>query len=539
MPFLPFSPSFLPRAARSIRSIASSLAASPATLPGLLLSGLFATLPASAQSPRTPTGSPIPAAVSQSPVPPSQAAAPAASLPPAPVTTTASITLYVGEAHVLNERDVRRMAVGNGKVIQATALDDRQVLVLPEAPGQSTLVLWGKSGPERRFVFNVMAADTGRLLGEVQSMLGDTPKVTARVVGDKVVLEGSEVTEALAGRISEIGKRFPQVVNLLPRIGMERMIAMDVKFVEIRRELLQDIGIKWNTSAPGPNFQVIGDAWRSTALQPGGAADGSALEIRPRIWPFASSLSITSSLASMINLLVQNGDAVILAEPRLSCRSGGSARFIAGGELPIPITGALGTASVAFKEYGIKFDVSPVASETGVIAARVATEISSINFEIAVKQIPGLTKRRAETDVNLRENETLVIAGLLSEEGTRNMDRVAGASELPVLGPLFRSRQFRDRQTDLVVFITPRFVTGGPMPPQGAAIGPTQMPEPMRLLPQVSPGQMPLPWEDTPRPQAAPAAPPALAPTPLDTSGEDRGTPTRYRASRERLRMVD
>ena len=79
--------------------------------------------------------------------------------------------------------------------------------------------------------------------------------------------------------------------------------------------MLQDIGIKWNTSAQGPSFQVIGDAWRSPALRPGGAADGSALEIRPRIWPFASSLSIASSLASMINLLVQNGDAVILAEP--------------------------------------------------------------------------------------------------------------------------------------------------------------------------------------------------------------------------------
>jgi pilus assembly protein CpaC len=233
-----------------------------------------------------------------------------------------------------------------------------------------------------------MAADTGRLLAEVQSMLGDAPRVSARIVGDKVVLEGSEVSEALAGRIGEIGKRFPQVVNLLPRIGMERMIAMDVKFVEIRRELLQDIGIKWNASAQGPSFQVIGDAWRSPALRPGGAADGTALEIRPRIWPFASSLSITSSLASMINLLVQNGDAVVLAEPRLSCRSGGSARFIAGGELPIPITGALGTASVAFKEYGIKFDVSPVASESGVIAARIATEISSINFEVTVKDVP-------------------------------------------------------------------------------------------------------------------------------------------------------
>ena len=277
-----FSPSFSGCNARLMPSTAASLSARPAARHAALVAGclaiLLAAMPAAAQSTRPSPASSLPVTPSLEP-------------------NTATITLYVGEAHVLNERDVRRMAVGNGKVIQATALDDRQVLVLPEAPGQSTLVLWGKSGPEKRFVFNVMAADTGRLLAEVQSMLGDTPRVSARVVGDKVVLEGGEVTEALAGRISEIGKRFPQVVNLLPRIGMERMIAMDVKFVEIRRELLQDIGIKWNTSAQGPNFQVIGDAWRSPALRPGGAAEGSALEIRPRIWPFASSLSITSSLA--------------------------------------------------------------------------------------------------------------------------------------------------------------------------------------------------------------------------------------------------
>ncbi len=429
------------------------------------------------------------------------------------------INLYVGQAHVLNERDVRRMAVGNGKVIQATALDDRQVLVLPEAPGQSTLVVWGKSGPERSYVFNVLAADTARLVTEVQAMLGQAAKVTARVVGDKVLIEGSEVSEELSNRIAEIARRYPQVVNLVPRLGMERMIAMDVKFVEIRRELLEDFGVKWAGSAQGPSFQVIGDAYRSPELRPGGLAEGTAMEVRNRIWPLASSLSIASAIASRLNFLVQSGDAAILAEPRLSCRSGGSARFVAGGELPIPVSGALGNASVAFKEYGIKFDVSPVASESGVIAARIATEISSINFEVTVKDVPGLTKRRAETDVNLRESETLVIAGLLTDEGSRNMDRVAGASELPVLGGLFRSRQFRDRQTELVVFITPRFVSGGPMTPAAQAITPAPMRSARRLLPAA---------DEAADPQPA-----------MSLEGEDRGTATRFKPTRERLRMVD
>ncbi|HVL55148.1 MAG TPA: pilus assembly protein N-terminal domain-containing protein [Burkholderiaceae bacterium] len=370
------------------------------------------------------------------------------------------IELYVGQAHVIDEPDVRRIAVGNGKVMQATALDDRQILVLPEAAGQSTLHLWRKDGSQRHYVFNVLAADASRLLAEVQAMIGASRNVTARLVGDKVVIEGSNVTEEEGGRLAEIAKRFPQAVNLVPKIGFERMIAMDVRIIEIRRELLENIGVRWDTRAPGPSFSVVGDFHRSTALQPGGRATGTGLEIRERVRPFATAFGLVTSLSSMLNFLVQNGDAVILAEPRLSCRSGGSARFVAGGELPIPVSGLLGHTSVAFKEYGVKFEVSPVATETGVIAAKIATEISSINFDVSVKEVPGLIKRRAETEVNLRENETLVIAGLLTDEGARNLDKVAGAADLPILGRLFRSRLFRERQTELVVFITPRFVGG-------------------------------------------------------------------------------
>ncbi len=233
---------------------------------------------------------------------------------------------------------------------------------------------------------------------------------------------------------------------------------MDVKMVEIRRDQLENLGVRWNPSMAGPAFGIAGDLHRSGALRPGGLAEGVVgAEIRPRIAPFVTSLGIVSSLTSMINLMVQNGDAVLLAEPSLACRSGGSAKFVAGGELPIPFTTGLGNASVSFKEYGVKFDVSPVASETGVIAAKIATEISSINFEVMVKDVPGLMKRRAETEVNLREHETLVIAGLLSEESSQSIDRLPALGDLPVLGRLFRSRAFRDRKTELVVFITPRF----------------------------------------------------------------------------------
>jgi pilus assembly protein CpaC len=376
--------------------------------------------------------------------------------------TAEHIQLYVGQAHILNELNVKRIAVGNGKVLQATALDNKQILLLPEAAGQSTIHLWTRSGQERAMVVTVLPADATRLVAEVQSLLGNSPNVTAKVVGDKVLVEGSDLSEAQSLRLAEISKRYPQVISLASKVGVERMIEMDVRMIEIKRDAIETLGVKWNPSAQGPSFGIVGDVHRSKALRPGGSAvDVSGVQVGNRVSPFASALSMASNFTSALNFMVQNGDAVILAEPRLSCRSGGSARFIAGGELPIPQTSNLGHTTVTFKEYGVKFDVSPQVSDTGVIAAKIATEISAINFDVMVKDVPGLTKRRAETEVNLRENETLVIAGLMSDESSRNVDKVAGLGDIPILGKLFRSRAFREHQTDLIVFITPRFVGAG------------------------------------------------------------------------------
>ena len=158
---------------------------------------------------------------------------------------------------------------------------------------------------------------------------------------------------------------------------------------------------------------------------------------------------------------MQSGEAAVLAEPRLSCRSGGSARFVAGGELPIPVLGGNGSASVQFKEYGVRFEVSPTVNDQGVISASLQAEISSINPEVSVREVPGLRKQSAATEVNLREGETLVIAGMLSNEISGTIDKVPGLGDLPILGKLFRSRRFQNRETELIVLITPRLHVEG------------------------------------------------------------------------------
>ena len=375
---------------------------------------------------------------------------------------TERIQLSVGQAHVLREAGVRRIVVGSGRVIQVTALDRQQILVLAEAAGQSSIQIWGAKGITRRLEVVVAERDTTRIAHEVHAMLGASQRVTARVVGDLVVLEGEQPSEDEVARIAEIQKRHPQVVSMVARAGFERMVRMEVRMLEIGRNALDRLGVQWQSgrgtpfAIDGPSFGLIGDFKRSDAFLPGGAADVSGIAVRPRISPFASVASLATSLTSMIDLLVQNGDAAILAEPRLSCRSGGSARFVAGGELPIPVIAANGAASVQFKEYGVRFEVSPVVNAAGMISATLEAEISSINPEVRVRDIPGLRKQSASTQVNLVEGQTLVIAGMLSNEISGSIDKIPALGDLPVLGRLFRSRRFQDRETEMVVLITPR-----------------------------------------------------------------------------------
>jgi Flp pilus assembly secretin CpaC len=286
--------------------------------------------------------------------------------------------------------------------------------------------------------------------------------VTARVVGDLVVLEGEQPSEDDVNRIVEVQKRFPQVMSLVARAGFERMVRMEVRMLEIGRNALERLGVQWQSgrgtpfAIDGPSFGLIGDIKRSDAFGPGGAAEAEGFIARPRIRPFATAVSLASSMTSMIDLLVQSGDAAILAEPRLSCRSGGLARFVAGGELPIPVIAANGAASVQFKEYGVRFEVAPVVNAAGTIAATLQAEISSINPDVRVRDIPGLRKQSASTQVNLVEGQTLVIAGMLSNEISGSVDKLPALGDLPILGRLFRSRRFQDRETEMVVLITPR-----------------------------------------------------------------------------------
>jgi pilus assembly protein CpaC len=164
---------------------------------------------------------------------------------------------------------------------------------------------------------------------------------------------------------------------------------------------------------------------------------------------------IATMITSSINLAVNNGDALMLAEPTLSARSGGKAEFLAGGQLPIPIPQGDGKMSIEYKDYGIMLNIEPKAGRDGAITSKVTAEVSSINKDVEVQGVPGMKTRKTETEVSLRTGQTLAISGLVDRDIGKSVNKVAGLGDIPILGQLFRSTSFRNNKSELVIFITP------------------------------------------------------------------------------------
>lgn len=370
------------------------------------------------------------------------------------------VDLFVGDTRVL-EVDARRVAVGNGDVVTVSTLDAGQILLLAQQSGVTTLDVWLRDGSRRRIAVNVTQASLELALENVRKMLEGTTNVSARIAGDRIVLEGDRVGDADQRRAGAIVDAFGGLVlNFVGRIGWEPMLEFDVRIVEVRRSALRDLGIRWDPTANGPAVGVIADLSSNGLFRvapPPAAVPGlESLPLPERVWRPATYAGITSVLGSRISLLEQKGDALLVAQPMLSCRSGGSARFVSGGEFPIPVIDGNGSTDVEFKEYGVILDVKPVTDRSGVIYAQIETEVSQIDESVRVLGVPGLSKRKTVTELNLREGEVAVLAGLASRTRGREVQQVPGLGSVPMVGGLFRSTQRRESDSELLVLITPR-----------------------------------------------------------------------------------
>ncbi len=318
------------------------------------------------------------------------------------------IDMYVGEIKVLEDIDVERVAIGKGSLIKVKTLPKSQLLIIGEQAGSTSMRLWFRDGHEQDVKLVISEKDHER------------------------------------------------------HLRLEDMIKMEVKIIEFRKSALKELGINWQSQINGPIGGYFKE-WGANPyyrILPEDGTDFSNLDNLPaRVDPAATYFGLATSITSKINFMASNGDAFTLAEPNLSCVNGGKASFLAGGEVPIPITGRNGEVVVDYKEYGIRLQIEPEASPEGVISTVINTEVSQVDPSVSVRGVPGFLTRRTETQMNVKDKETIVISGMLNSEDSKDVDKLPLLGDIPIIGHLFKSTRFRDTQTELAIFVTPTIVS--------------------------------------------------------------------------------
>jgi pilus assembly protein CpaC len=397
-------------------------------------------------------------------------------LPGKSVAPSRTIMLYVGEVKVLDHPNVTRVAIGNGQVASATVVQDRQIVLIGDGAGNTVLYIWMRDGSQLAFDITIIPSSHAKVLREIELMLGIESGIRAETSGSQIVLVGEAKTATDVNRLRSVLQMFARevaagsLVNqvaLMPagarvvpeeliKVYPEIMIHLDVKVVEVKKRALDRLGIKWAASADGPTFATSGYFYANSPFR---GANPNNFPVTSVGRPFVSYLGLATQIASTLNFLEQSGDSWTLAEPRLSCKSGGTSKFRVGGEIPIPVAAAFGATNIVYKEYGVIVEFSPVADETGQVSSKINIEVSEPDTRNSTQGFVAFSQNRTETFASLKDGETLILSGLIREKGQRSKDAVPGLSRLPILGGLFRNKEFDNEQTELVVMVTPRIVS--------------------------------------------------------------------------------
>ncbi|MEO6985802.1 MAG: pilus assembly protein N-terminal domain-containing protein [Paralcaligenes sp.] len=377
--------------------------------------------------------------------------------PPAFARADSLFNMQVGEVKVLSVPEVARVAVGDGHVLSAVTTEEKEVIVFARHEGSTTLQVWSAGGQRYRYQIDVAPEGARQTQKELRSMLERIPNARVSVVGDKLVVEGDDLSDTDRERVAALGKRYPQMLDFTSQVGWDRMVLLDVQVVEVPRTHLRELGVRWNTSSDGG--MNAGMAWDGGSGKFNTRPGESLLDLPFPARAAAGYFGINAVLSAQIKALAQTGSAVVLAQPQLLARSGATAEFLAGGEVPYSTVDANGKSNTVFKPYGVSLRITPQIERNGAVRSRIEVEVSSVDLSISVPNGPSLKTRRASTEFNVRSGQTLVLAGFLSREEARNTDKVPGFGDIPIVGALFKSRRFQHNETELAIFVTPVVVS--------------------------------------------------------------------------------
>ncbi len=374
------------------------------------------------------------------------------------------MTLYVGQSEFISDSGIRKVAVGSDEILSAVGIDNKGVLITGMKSGDTTIKVWRKNSLQT-INTHVYPANLIKMKYDIENFMNAYPNTSVRILGDKIVVEGDDLDVASKAKIDVFLSGFNYVTNLTsaktlePDVTDQRMIYFDVKILEVSRSNMENLGIQWDTQVNGPSIAIAGEFKKSSKY-----VDGlSGVPSGAKIAPFASYAGLISSIASRVNLMESQGLARLVAHPVLSCKNGGSAKFLSGGQMPYNAASATGTPSVDFKEYGISLDVRPVIQADGSIVANISAEVSEVDTSVVIDGVPGLLTRKTQTEFSLQNAQTIVLSGLNSLQNSTAHASVPGVSKIPLFGGLFRNKATTDKQTELLFIVTPIIYSESPM----------------------------------------------------------------------------
>ncbi len=413
------------------------------------------------------------------------------------------VALSVGRGQLVNlSAPISDVFVSNESVADVQVKSPTQIYVFAKKPGEASVYATTASGSVV-YSTNVRVGQNANTLDSMLKMAMPESTIQSTAMNGLVLLTGTVKSPDDAAEAQRLVEAFvgteTKVVSRL-RTATPLQVNLQVKIAEVNRSLLKEFGTNLTTRdnsngfnvgiAQGRDFGSIKDfdttglpkldASSTFGLPPGTIS----LPFDPRTGQFITggttydlarlglgagktAIGLAGKLfgldvAAALDMAESEGLLTTLAQPTLTALSGETATFLAGGEIPIPLSTGLGQVSVEYKQYGVSLAFTPLVLDNGRISMRVRPEVSELTNEGAVRlngfAVPGISTRRTETTIELGSGQSFMIAGLMRNNNSGTVDRTPGAGNVPVLGALFRSQSFRRSETELVIIVTPYLV---------------------------------------------------------------------------------
>ena len=428
-----------------------------------------------------------------------------------------TITLAVGEQKVIPVSGVSRVAIGEPDVADVKQVGGgKELLITGVGEGRTSLLVWQTNERRISYVIIVRKWNPKEVQAEIRALLGDREGVQIRVVGDRLYLDGETLTTDDYERVQQIVGLYPNVKSFvrpsgnakrlaaealnnafkksalpnvratvigstlfvegwvehkediekvnqvsaavgekvlnLVAVGTKKMVLVEVEFVEVQANDGKHVGVKFPTNiisseGTGIGFNLIKPIPALGDVGTQGVASFSATLLGSTDFSFGARFD--------------HGFIRVLSQPKLLCASGEKAEFQAGGEIPILVV-TLNQFAVEWKPFGVILKITPTADRNGNIGTEIYAEVSDIDRSLSIKangfDVPGFRKRDVKTNVTVKDGETVILSGLFNYDEQKAVSKFPLLGHIPILGELFKSRDFTDRKTELAIYVTPRIV---------------------------------------------------------------------------------